>query len=179
MCNTDSVDEAKNEDKYKDSCKYAVETAKQFVTLASAGVAFVVGLVMAGANSVDQSYYWAAGLFVTSVVFGIVFIMSVVAHINQLDNYDVYTALLKVLAALQIITFIIATVVVVVVVLNSVGQQPQPTAIPNVSIVAGERKINHRLPEDGSVKITVSGNGDIEVDITPKKIANQGMQPTK
>lgn len=170
MSDTLPEPEVLNEDQHKDSCKYAVDTAKQFLSLASAGVAFVVGLVMAGANSAGQPYYWAAGLFIASVVFGLIFVMSVVAHINQCNNYDVYTPVLKLLSMVQIICFIAATVVVAFVVLKPAG--PQTAAVsnsPDVTIVAGSRQITHKLPDDGAVKIKVSGNDDIEVNIEPDR----------
>ncbi len=137
---------------------------------------------MAGTNSVGQPYYWAAGMFVASVVFGLIFIMSVVAHINQSNNYDIYTPVLKMLSTIQIICFIVATVVVTFVVLKPAGQQgastTSTTTAPDVTIVAGSRQITHKLPIYGTVKIKVSGNDEIEVNIEPDTVA-KGIQPTK
>lgn len=162
-----------NKDQHKDSCQYAVDTAKQFLSLAAAGVAFVVGLVMAGATSAVQPYYWAAGLFVASVLFGLIFVMSVVAHVNQCNNYDVYTPVLKFLSLVQIICFVAATVVVTFVVLKPEGQQIATFSDrPDVTVIAGSRQISHKLPDGGAVRIKVSGNDEIEVNIDTEKFDN-------
>jgi len=53
-----------NENHHRDSCQYSVDIAKQFITLAAGGVAFIVGLAMATSTTIPQSFYWVTSLFI-------------------------------------------------------------------------------------------------------------------
>jgi hypothetical protein len=72
------------DEKYKDSCKYAIDISKLFITLSVATIGFVVTLIF------SRNSYFSSGsnialliLLGISVLSGILFLMSVVAHINQ------------------------------------------------------------------------------------------------
>ncbi|MCX6339977.1 MAG: hypothetical protein NTX71_08665 [Candidatus Aureabacteria bacterium] len=134
---------------HRDSCAYSVEIAKQFLTLGSAGVAFVVGMALQSQCTVNVSWYWASGFLIASVGFGLLYLGSVVAHVNQHHNYDVYTGILKWLAVLQILSFVCALVLLGVITLHTIGTGQSSGKIdkPNVDIQLKQKSVKLVIPE--------------------------------
>ena len=155
------------QDKHKDSCKYSVEISKQFLTLSSAGIAFVIGLAMARSTTVPNSFYWSVALFAASVAVGLVYVMSVVAHINQDDNYDVYTATLRCLALIQIITFLAAISVLGFIFLSEDKNSKQMPATSYLELSVGSRNIKHRIPTNTVIKIHITDKDEVDFQISP------------
>jgi heme/copper-type cytochrome/quinol oxidase subunit 2 len=168
---TDSSGEVKASQSHKDSCAYSIEIAKQFLTLASAGVAFVVGMAIKAECAVTASWFWSSGLLIASVAFGLLYIMSVVAHINQSDNYDVYTPMLKVLSALQILTFIVSLIIVGIIILNtftSSSAKVKANSQSSLEVTGSEKTIKLSVSEKTKASIKITGD-DAEIFIEPKK----------
>jgi hypothetical protein len=97
----------KANDPLKDSCGYALDVIKQFLTLSAAGIAFIVGLVFAdkpgklSADSVRLSLIFL-GL---SILCGWLSFMSIVGKVNKRQSYDVYDRGIQAFSALQILLF--------------------------------------------------------------------------
>jgi cytochrome bd-type quinol oxidase subunit 2 len=94
-------------DPLKDSCQYAVDLVKQFLTLSAAGIAFVVGLVFAEkpGKLTPLSVGWSLTLFGLSILFGWLCYMRVVGKINKDKSYDVFEGFMQLTSALQILLF--------------------------------------------------------------------------
>jgi len=123
----------------KDSCNYAVELVKQFLTLATAGIAFVVGLVFAEKSGKLSSAIvgWSLLFFGLSIVCGWLCFMRLVGKINRDDNYEVFEPFAQLTSLLQILLFCGGIAVLVPATLHKARssptvqiQQNQPTARP-------------------------------------------------
>jgi hypothetical protein len=116
------------------------DLTKQFLTLAFGGIAFVVGISFSSPSAVSTALlWWAIGLFSTSCILGLLFLMKGVNHLSEKKSFDIYAASLRVLSILQII-FVMAGVI---------------TLCPVV---------NHRAPiseTKGSIQIHVNGRSSI------------------
>jgi hypothetical protein len=97
----------KANDPLQDSCGYALDLIKQFLTLSAAGIAFIVGLVFAdkpgklSAGSVRLSLI----LLGLSILCGWLSFMSIVGKVNKRQSYDVYDRAIQAFSALQILLF--------------------------------------------------------------------------
>jgi hypothetical protein len=93
----------------KDATKYSVEVSKQFLTLASAGVAFAVGLVFSDKHpELTGPLRTTVWLFSGSIASGLIYLMSVVGQIGKNENYDVYSSSLRFVALVQVVLFMAA-----------------------------------------------------------------------
>jgi uncharacterized membrane protein YczE len=153
-----------NDDHYKDSCKYSIEIAKQFITLASGGVAFVVGLLISSNKVASYLFYWLSGSFILSIGFGLIYVMSTIAHINKEQNYNVYSPKLKFLAATQIIFFIIGLILLVYTVLWKLESKIEKQNIDSlcVEINLKDNKITYKNVKQTNTELNVSGNDKFE-----------------
>ena len=161
-----------NENRHKESCGYSIQISKQFITLASAGIAFVVGLAIAPNTAISSFYYWTGGCCFFSICFGLIFIMSTIAHINKNDNYNVYTPQLRFLAFMQITLFLVGIIVLSQILFNKIdgnSHQSIKSANTNFSIKSGNKEINHFLNEKNKPDLVVSESGKIDLTVTPIK----------
>jgi hypothetical protein len=156
----------KNEQHHRDSCTYSVEIAKQFLAFGVAGVGFVIGMALKYECSIGPSWYWTGGLFIASIACGLLYLMSVVAHVNQCNNYDVYTGLLKCFSLLQIVIFVCALVLLTVITLRIVGTIKDKVDKPNVSIQFEKKSLELTIPDTKRATIKITGN-DAEVIFDP------------
>ncbi|NIR49256.1 hypothetical protein GWO43_12305 [candidate division KSB1 bacterium] len=115
-------------------CSYNVEISKQFLTLASAGVAFVVGLAISNSQIINGLFYITVTCLVLSILLGLVFIMSVVAHISSEENYDVYSKQLRTLAMVQMVGFFFGIILLGYFFINSIRESPS-TSISNPTVL--------------------------------------------
>lgn len=99
----------KTHEQLKDSLSYGVEVAKQLITIGSAGVIFLTGLVFSkDLTNQDWKFLLSEICFALSILFGIIFLMNVAGNINKIGQYEIYTAKLRSLAFLQILSFLFA-----------------------------------------------------------------------
>ena len=159
---------AKDKQHHRDSCTFSLEIAKQFLTFGVAGVAFVVGMALNSKCAVNSSWYWASGCLVLSVTFGLLYLMSVVAHVNQDKNYDVYTGALKWFAIIQIVAFVCALALLAVITLRTVGTTSNGGNIvkPNVIIQLEQKTVQLTVPDNKKALIKITGN-DAEITLVP------------
>lgn len=100
-------DSLKTNDPLKDSCGYALDLIKQFLTLSAAGIAFIVGLVYADKPGKLSECSVKAGLIFlgASIVCGWLSFMGIVGKVNKQKSYDVYDRGIQVFCVLQILLF--------------------------------------------------------------------------
>jgi cytochrome bd-type quinol oxidase subunit 2 len=98
---------ANSNDPLKDSCGYALDLIKQFLTLSAAGIAFVVGLVYADkpGKIPASSVAFSLSLLGLSFLCGWLSFMGIVGKVNKRQSYDIYDRLIQAFCALQILLF--------------------------------------------------------------------------
>jgi len=156
----------KDEQHHRDSCSYSVDISKQFLSFGVAGVGFIIGMAFKSEYLISPAWYWTGSLFIASIACGLLYLMSVVAHVNQCKNYDVYTGLLKSFSLLQIVIFILALVLLTVITLQMVGSIDNKINKPNVSIQFDKKSIELLIPDTKKATIKITGN-DAEVIFEP------------
>lgn len=101
---------ASSPERLKTSRDHAMELAGQFLGLASAGIAFVVGLVFATERLLHP---WivvvVCVLFAASVVFGLMVRMGAASDIHKKGPCDAYGKGIQRVAALQVVLFLLGT----------------------------------------------------------------------
>jgi hypothetical protein len=148
---------------FKDSCAYGVEVAKQILTISSAGVLFLAGLVFSNQNvDATPAVIIAVVCQSISILFGLLFIMGVTGHINKYKQYDVYTTPLRLFALLQIIAFLAAICGACVVIFTFTNPSPQ-TSTGSISIKSGNKHISFPGESYSEIDITIEKDGIIQV----------------
>jgi len=95
----------------KKAAELGFDLTKQFLTLAFAGIAFVVGLSFNTPGAVSSLMLWLViGVFGGSVLLGLLFLMRGVNLLSIEKSYDIYAPSLRGLAIFQIIFMLIGTV---------------------------------------------------------------------
>jgi len=158
-----SAPQAPPDDHYKDSCGYSVEIAKQFLTLASAGLAFVVALAIGSQGPSVGGFYTAVIALCVSILCGLLYLMTVVGHINKERNYDVYGLQFKVVALSQIVAFVVAVGALAYLVRLKVGGHgvSQETRLV---VSANGKTYECVLPAQHDVSMAVLPSGEIRVE---------------
>jgi len=160
-----------NSDAHKASCQYGVDISKQFITLASAGMAFVAGLVVSkkAGLTFSQTVYLFSFLGL-SIAFGLFFLMRVIGHINKSDNYNVYTISLRILASFQIILFIFGASILGYATINIAKNKPSITDKSPASfleIKIDNREIKQPVFEGSLVEIEMTKDNDLKLKVLP------------
>jgi len=95
----------------KKAVELGFDLTKQFLTLAFAGIAFVVGLSFNTPGSISALMLWLViAAFGGSVILGLLFLMRGVSLLSIQKSYDIYAPSLRGLAIFQIIFMLIGTV---------------------------------------------------------------------
>jgi hypothetical protein len=91
----------------KDSCTYALDLIKQFLTFSAAGIAFVLGVVTAGKGPGFSPTFvaWSVGLLVASAACGLLSFMCIVGNVKGDQSYNIDDASVKRFAIFQILLF--------------------------------------------------------------------------
>jgi hypothetical protein len=102
-----------DDQRYKDACQYAAGLSDKFLTLAVAGIAFIIGLVFAKEDSAavqlsPTTMRIALVLFGISVLIGWLFFMNVVGSVASENDYKVYHNSKQWFCLLQILTALVA-----------------------------------------------------------------------
>lgn len=157
----------------KDSCSYAVEIAKQFLTLACASIAFVIGLATAHPSLISSCKIWLAlVMLAVSVLAGLVFLMKVVGHINGENDYNIYGQGFRWLAIIQIGLFAASLVFVGFIALQSIAEAPVKTvavALPaQLKITFAGKTVEHPVYPHSAVEIDLKKGDDFKLTVQPK-----------
>jgi hypothetical protein len=91
----------------KDSCTYALDLIKQFLTFTAGGIAFVLGVVSTGKPSGFSPLFVALsiGLLALSGACGLLSFMCIVGNIKDQQSYNIDDPSVKCLTILQILLF--------------------------------------------------------------------------
>lgn len=136
------------------------DLTKQFLTLAFAGIAFVVGLTFNKPGVVSSTLLWSiVGAFCVSVVLGLLFLMRGVGQLGSEGKCDIYAPALRFLSAFQIF-FVLVGVVLLVPILNSSNSKSKTVS----------QSIRIQLTTDQSLEYPMDANRDIEVIIDGSKV---------
>src|SRR5579863_7056845 len=94
----------------KKAAEIGFDLTKQFLTLAFAGIAFVVGLSFNTPGSVSSLMLWLVIVaFGGSALLGLLFLMRGVNLLSVQKSYDIYASSLRGLSIVQIIFMLIGT----------------------------------------------------------------------
>ena len=157
---------------HRTSCQYSTNLSKQFITLASAGIAFIAGLVIS--SKTGPTYIQTIVIFSffgLSITCGLLFLMHVIGHINKLDNHDVYTPSLRLLGSFQIILFIIGVIVLsYATIIIAKNKLPTSTETPEtfLEIKIDKKEIKQPIFFGSVIKLEISKDDDIKLIMSPE-----------
>lgn len=111
-------------------CTQAIELIKQFLTLSSAGVAFVVGLVFADkpVKLPSDAVKGSLILFGISIVCGYLSYMAIVGKLGNEGRYGIYGRPIQIPAMLQVLCFGIGVALLAVPTIRLAGTPPAATS---------------------------------------------------
>jgi len=140
----------------KKAAELGFDLTKQFLTLAFAGIAFVVGLSFNTPGAVSSLMLWLIiGVFGGSVLLGLLFLMRGVSLLSIEKSYDIYAPSLRGLAIFQIILMLIGTVF-----LGTILKRHPP---PSTASVAHNMEI--KLDQQHSVVYPIDPDKNTTVEI--------------
>lgn len=94
----------------KKAAELGFDLTKQFLSLAFAGIAFVVGLLFSSPGSMSSVVFWFVVVaFGASAFLGLAFLMHGVNLLSVKKSYDIYASSLRFLATFQIVAMLIGT----------------------------------------------------------------------
>ena len=110
--NQSETPEKENSQHLKDSCNYAISVTKTLLSYSAAGVAFIISIIITGKNFYPNWATWTVIVaLAASILLGLLFLMSVVGHINQFKNYNVNLPMLRIITIGQMALFFIPILV--------------------------------------------------------------------
>ena len=144
----------------KDGCSYSLDLTKQFITLASAGVAFVLGLASAEATRPPFLLVLSVLLAMTaSVLFGLACHARITGLIAKSNRYDAYDPIYLKLAKVQLGSFASGFVLLAVFTLLGVWKGAKEETPPEIlHIRHGESRITVPLSNAVEFRIQVASN---------------------
>lgn len=157
------------EDCEKKAADLAFDVTKQFLTLALAGIAFIVGLSFNTPGAISALMLWATvGVFGVSAVFGLLFLMRGVHQLSEKKTYDVYATSLRSLSAFQII-LVLFGVVLLVPIVNMHPAKTEPESPGSIEVKGGlQQGVVYKLDPGRDVTIEVDG-GKVKITAEKKK----------
>ena len=130
----------KNNDCQKKAAELGFDLTKQFLTLAFAGIAFVVGLSFNTPGSVSSLLFWAViTTFGLSAVLGLFFLMHGVSLLSVEKTYNIYASSLRFLATFQIVLMLFGTGLLVPILAARQTKRSVPTA-NSIEIKVGQQQ---------------------------------------
>jgi|ERR1051326_7456826 hypothetical protein len=146
------------EDCQKKAAEIGFDLTKQFLTLAFAAIAFVVGLSFNTPGTISSLMLWLVIVpFAGSVFVGLVFLMRGVNLLSIQQNYDIYALPLRILAGLQIVLTLIGVVLLVPV----LGMHPPRKVVPVANSmeirISPQQTMIYPLDPDKSISIELEG----------------------
>ncbi len=157
------------EDCQKKAAEIGFDLTKQFLTIAFAGIAFVVGLSFNTPGTISAFLLWLVIVpFAGSVLVGLLFLMRGVSLLSIEKNYDIYARPLRILAALQIVLTLVG-VVLLVPVLGTRPNKKQLIPIANTMEikVSPQQSVIYPLDPDKTISIELDG-AKLKVTATKK-----------
>jgi hypothetical protein len=146
------------DDCQKKAAELGFDLTKQFLTLAFAGIAFVVGLSFNTPGSISSLMLWLViAAFGLSAALGLFFLMHGVNLLGVKKTYDIYASSLRFLATLQIVLMLAGTGLLIPV-LNSRPSRKISTPTHSMEIrLNNEQSLTYPLDSSKSVVVEVNG----------------------
>jgi hypothetical protein len=144
----------------KKAAELGFDLTKQFLTLAFAGIAFVVGLSFNTPGAISSLMLWLIiAAFGLSALLGLFFLMHGVSLIGIQHKYDIYASSLRGLAVFQILFMLLGTALLVPIVRN--GQKPPQANAVEIKLGSQQSVL---YPLDPSRNVTVElDNGKVKI----------------
>jgi hypothetical protein len=119
---------ARDDERHKDACQYAVGVSEKFLTLSAAGIAFIIGLVFAKEDAAvirlsPIILRLALIAFGVSIFLGWLFLMNVVGDLARRNDYRVYNNAKQWLCFLQIITALFGILLLAYCTFQAIGER--------------------------------------------------------
>ena|ERR1017187_2146866 len=155
------------EDCQKKAAELGFDVSKQFLSLALAGIAFVVGLSFNAPGAVSTFMFWfVIAIFGGSAVMGLLFLMRGVGQLSIHNSYDVYDRSLRILSGAQIL-LVIGGVVVLLPILESRPTRRPPITGRNMEIrIDPQQSVIYPIDPDRSITIELESG---KIKVTTKK----------
>lgn len=147
-----------SEDSQKKAAELGFDLTKQFLTLAFAGIAFVVGLSFSSPDAVSSVMLWLIiATFALSAAVGLGFLMHGVNLLSVQDTYDIYASSLRFLAIVQI-ALVLLGVIFLIPVVNRRPTKKANLASGSMEIRSdGQHAITYNIDPDKTVTIEIEG----------------------
>ncbi len=140
------------------------DLTKQFLSIALAAIAFIVGLTFSAPGTVSTFWLWTTiAVFGASAILGFLFLMHGVNLLSIQNTYDIYASSLRFLAGLQIV-FVLAGVILLVPIVSSRPSKATPAGSLEVKLT-GQQSIVYPIDPDKNTTIEVDG-GKIKITAT-------------
>jgi hypothetical protein len=151
---------AEADDHKKDCQKKAAELgfdlSKQFLTLALAGIAFVVGLSFNTPGAISSLMLWlTVGTFGLSTAIGLIFLMRGVSLISIDHTYDIYATSLRALAGAQIMLVLVGVVLLAPLLIRRSAKESSANAIE----LRLDKQQTVVYPIDPNKNVTIEADG--------------------
>jgi hypothetical protein len=146
--------ESSNTECEKKAAELAFDLTKQFLTLAFAGIAFVVGLWFNTPGTVPSVLLWCViASFGLSTVLGLGFLMHGVNLLSIQNTYDIYASSLRVLAVFQIFLVLLGSVFLVMILGGH--KTASKAAALSIEIKTGQQTITYPIDPNRSITIEI------------------------
>jgi hypothetical protein len=144
----------------KKAAELGFDLTKQFLTLAFAGIAFVVGLSFNAPGSISSLMLWLVIVaFGGSALLGLLFLMRGVNLLSVQKSYDIYASSVRGLSIFQIILMLIGTVFLVTIL------KERPLKVASVA-----HSMEIKLDSQHSVVYPIDPDKNISVEIDGGKV---------
>lgn len=148
----------------KKAVELGFDLTKQFLTLAFAGIAFVVGLSFSTPSAVSSLMFWlVVASFGLSAVLGLLFLMHGVSTLAIEKTYDIYSVWLQRLAISQISLVLIGTALLVPILSAPRRNATQPSTL-RVEIRNPQQTVVYPIDQNRDVAIDING---ANIKVTP------------
>lgn len=153
----------------KKAAELGFDLTKQFLTLAFAGIAFVVGLSFNTPGSVSSVMFWAViAVFGLSAVLGLFFLMHGVNLLSVQKTYDIYASSLRFLAGLQIVFMVGGTVLLFPILAAHQNQKTPQLGANSIEIrTSAGQSVVYALDSSKNVVIELD-DGKLKITNSPK-----------
>jgi hypothetical protein len=140
----------------------AFDVTKQFLSIAFAGIAFVVGMTYSTPGAVSGFLMWmTVSIFGLSALLGLLFLLHGVNLLSIQETYDIYASSLRALAVIQIV-LVIGGVALLAIVLS---QRPA-----KLNGAGGNMEIKVSAQQSVQYPIDPNRNTTVEIDGSKVKI---------
>ena len=143
----------------KEAATLCCELTKQFLTLAFAGIAFVVGLFTSNPGEVSRTYLlWSIWLFVGSAICGFLLLMRGIQRLNEEKSFDFVIPSIRWMSGLQIISFAVGLSVLIPIVY---ARPAEAAAVRHHNAIelklTGQQSLTYPLDPEKNVTIEIDG----------------------